>query len=261
MRDVERQIAGMRFGYSGPQARRFVVIPGTSATDEAITQSRDDLAVMTTILNRAANPEKGRRPDLVNGFNDWHGGGGRDLDALLIDGFGAVFLLDVDYPLVATAAEDDKPAEPKNTRDNTWEKTRREVLGQPDLEDDREAEEGPGRAERMFDATRVNELEQRLKESLRHAGNLRGLTTEDWIIVQVMGPQSRPAPGLRSGARSERSQVAHPNRRGGGGSSVLTLRIRKSAVDRLAAEPAELEEFVREVKVSRRLEKASRAGQ
>ena len=251
MRDVERQIGGMRFGFSGPDAQRMLVIP-TTLSEEGVAQSQEDLAVMSTILNRAARPERNRKPDVLLELRDWRWGGGRDLDALLLEGYGAVFLLNVDFPLLAPAVPEEKPAEPKVAADNTWEKTRREVLGQP--EDELLPDEEQPRPDRAYDANRVSELEQRLKEALRHAGNLRGLTSEDWIIVQVSGSGPARSVWKRTTGKgpegpTRKLESARP------GHSVLTLRVRKSAVDSLAAGKTQLEEFLRDVQITRRWEK------
>ncbi len=256
MRDAERQLNGFRFGFAGPDARRIEVIPSDSATEDAIRQSRDDLAVMATILGRAANPDRGRRSDLLVELKDWRVGGGRDLEAIQIEGYGAIFFLGVEYPLVAPSAPEEKPAEAKSSRDTTWEKTRRELLGpggEPaDDDPDMEPDAPPARA---FDPNRVAQLEQRLKEALRHAANLRGLGAEDWIVLQVTGPgpDSRPGKSSASGSPVDRYGRLGFVRRGGG-STQLVLRIRKSAADKFSGGGTSLAEFVKEIKVSRRVE-------
>jgi hypothetical protein len=261
-REVERQLAGLRIGFSGPEARRLAVIPADAASDEALAESRDDLAVMSTLLSRAAQPDRGRRGDLLLELNDWKLGGGRDLEALQIDGYGAVFFVGVDYPLVAPATAEPPKDEPKTTQDNTWEKTRRELLGggapDPDeSEPDQPRDEGPQAT--PFDPERVLQLEQRLKEALRHAANLRHLGSEDWIIVQVTGRSATPRPGagagfaIFGGGPGGAGLISGPPPRGG--SSQMILRVRKSAAENLAAGRLKLEDFVREVKVSRRAEK------
>lgn len=261
-REVERQLAGMRIGFSGPEARRLAVIPADTASDEVLDQSRDDLAVMATILNRAAQPDRGRRGDLLLELNDWKLGAGRDLEALQIDGYGAVFFVGVDYPLVAPAPAETQPVEPKTPQDNTWERTRRELLGggssdPNELEPDHPMDEGPQAA--PFDPERVRQLEQRLKEALRHAANLRHLGGEDWIIVQVAGRSASSRSGAAGGFAFFGGGMGGATMVSGkpprGGTTQMILRVRKSAADNLAAGRVKLEDFVREVKVSRRAEK------
>lgn len=261
-REVERQLSGLRIGFSGPEARRLAVIPADAASDEALAESRDDLAVMSTLLSRAAQPDRGRRGDLLLELKDWKVGGGRDLEALQIDGYGAVFFVGVDYPLVAPAPVEPPANEPKTVQDNTWEKTRRELLGgsasHPDESDsDQPTDEGP--PETPFDPDRVRQLEQRLKEALRHASNLRHLGSEDWIIVQVTGRSATPRPGAGAGFAFFGGGAGGPAMISGKppreGTSQMILRVRKSAAENLAAGRSKLEDFVREVKVSHRAEK------
>ncbi|HRI13809.1 MAG TPA: hypothetical protein PLX89_12480 [Verrucomicrobiota bacterium] len=256
MKDVERQISGLRFGYSGPEARRLLVIPNEDATEDAVVESRNDLAVMATILSRAAHPEKPRRGDMLFEIDGWRAGNGRELEALMLDGYGAVFLLGVDYPLVKPPSGTEAKSEPKSKADNTWERTRREVLGRNDPDDAADDTDGDDDSTaRKFDSEQVNALQQRLIEALRHAGNLRGLTPDNWIVVQVtaQAPPGMSADNALVGPGGGRV-VFH--RREQRGTSVLTLRVKKSAVDAFAANRMKLEEFSQAVQVSRRLEKA-----
>jgi hypothetical protein len=164
------------------------------------------------------------------------------------------------WPFTLTPTKD-----PKTPQDNTWEKTRRELQGlgssDPDEPDsDHPADDGPPGV--PFDPERVRQLEQRLKEALRHAANLRHLGNEDWIIVQVTGRSARSRPGVGAGfgffdggagggMGGGAMMSGKPPR---GASSQMILRVRKSAAENLAAGRLKLEDFVREVEVSRRAE-------
>ncbi len=248
-RDLEllRELKGPAFGYSGPQARRLLVIPGANVADDTIAALQEDLTIMATILDRTVHLNQEPWPDRLLGgvkLRPWRYDTGRELEAILIDGYGAIFLLEVDFPLIDTPTPEAKPAGSKTSHDTTWEKTRREILGQPGGDPE------TLQPQSVYDASRVNELEQRLKEALRHAGNLRGLTPEDWIIVQVTGRAPTQQVFQEAiGADSYRTGYVKL------ADSVMTLRVRKSAVDNFAADRMKLDDFVRDVKVSRRLEK------
>lgn len=248
-RDVEL-LQGLSSTFGESQARRLLIIPGANTTEDDLATRLEDLTVMATILDRAARPDQERRPDRWLGdlrLGAWRTDNGREHDAILIEGYGAIFLLAVDFPLVDTPTPEEKSAEFQSSRDTTWEKTRREILGQPDED---QAMLQPSSA---YDAARVNELERRLKEALRHAGNLRGLSPNDWIIVQVTGrTPAQQAKILKEPVGFSRHNITGYVKLA---DSVMTLRVRKSAADIFAEDGMKLDDFVREVKVSRRLEK------
>ena len=56
---------------------------------------------------------------------------GRGTQGLYLDGYGALFFLRVDYPLVPTEKEETAQAKAKDPADSVWSQTVREMSGQP----------------------------------------------------------------------------------------------------------------------------------
>ena len=268
MKDVQHHLAGMRLGFNGADATRLLVVPDGKAGEAGVSQTREDLAVMSHILQRALDPEKPRRnSNFLFELDGWHGGARRDLDAMQLDGFGAVFLLDVDYPLVAPPDPAAKPDAPKAAADTTWEKARRELSGAGDEDHDADADddEAPRRSGPPYDAERVAKLRQRLTECLKHAANLRALTPAQSVVVIVTGraPAADRAGGRtiynmdpKLAARYGLMPKAEADAAGGrGATSVMTLRVKKTAVDDFAAGKLTAEQFAREVNVTERIDR------
>lgn len=256
MREVERRLSGMRFGYSGPSANRSLILPAPGSDPAQVGQIREELAVMSRILTRVANPETdpGHRPLFNLEFGPAVWGNPSGLDALYLDGYGAVFIVPVKHPLVApprSKPDSDGKAQP-STRDETWERTRRELAGDPD--EPAETDAPPS----SFDPDRVAQLQRDLTTALRHAANLKCVKTGETVTVMVLGrPGPSPAPGAPGRRNGHPGTLSiEPGPAGVGGTSVLTLRASRADIDALRAGSLDEPAFARRVQVESRMEPA-----
>ena len=106
-------------------------------------------------------------------------GGVKNLE---IDGFGAVFLLNVNFPLVGPVA---KPSEgvTNEVSNSTWDEARRELYGPPPgAENDAFVE-----PREEYDSKRVEKLKGTLLEALKNASNMRNLKPNETVTVVVTG--------------------------------------------------------------------------
>lgn len=275
LRTTERAItraaeAGRSMAYRLTSGGRpsVLVLSGAKLEGVAMETLSEGLAVMSRLLGKAS--AGGDSEEKVR-FGGFLGLGGRDLDAMYLDGFGALFLLDVGFPLVPPAeASEEKSGNPV---DAEWEEARREV---------REARGlggiigawVPGHEEIQggrYQEARVEKLKRSLIQALRHAANLEGVAGNETIAVTVFGPAALEAGGgvaesggRRGGARSSQQtvvvrdsnlRVLTEDHRGGGvgaTGSMLTLRVKKSEADALAKGQLGEEEFAKRVQVSAR---------
>lgn len=214
-----RAVSSMRFGLSGPAASRLLVIPGTGERKAPISQTRAELAIMSRLLTKAANPESNTRANFRFDFGGVSFGEHRELDALYLDGYGAVFLIDVDYPLVAPPKLATSGSKDTNATDAAWEAARREVTGAPTpgergrsgvrtftrggggggmtgfgMFGGGSAMGGGTPAEVEYQADRVKQLTDRLIGALRHASNIKSMSTTDKLVVHVHGQAARNHP-------------------------------------------------------------------
>lgn len=264
--DMKRQFSQMRVNFNGPASIRTLLVPGDGTTPEQIGHLREELAIMSRIFTKAGDPEAGKHGGFRFNFVGLGGGHGTDLDALYLDGYGAVFPLDVDFPLVAPAKAAEKKAEPKADKDAAWEKARRELAGGQEEEesDDDSGDKNPA----PFDAEKVAALRTRLTEAFRHAANLKSVRPEEQIVLVVSSTASRSG-GQPEGAHKIITRVlssgssgssigsgknvnifAVPENNGGPGHQQLTLRVKKSEVDAFAAGRLSAEEFRKKVSTS-----------
>ena len=203
---------------------------------------------VATVLEKAV----GRAPEGRSYFAGVFGGGaGRNPDAYYLDGFGALFLLRVDFPLAAPVEA--KAEEGPAATDRTWEATRRELregtAGDPPIWDVLGARAFHGEFPE-YDGGRVGELRGALVQSLRHASNLAVLKPEETVAVTVFGPpagrEDRPVKaGKRRGTGAGAGDGPEDDAAKG---TTLTLRARKADIDAFAGGKLTPEEFAKRVR-------------
>jgi hypothetical protein len=258
MKNVERQIkvaqahAGQvgstlkrAFGAGFANSSEAPLIVATSPLDAtALAELREDLIVMGKLVNDAVTDNRDevavhRAMGIVVNWLP----GGATTGNLYIAGHGAVVQTSVHYPLApAKQEETTKPAEtPKNS---AWESARRELFG-------RELEEAevvfPPERREEYDAGRVETLKKNVLKALANAGNFRRLDDDETVTAVV---RSRTTP---------RSQVFMFRSHDGAGKTpttsneaegTLTIRIKKSDANALAAGKITEDEFRKRAKVA-----------
>jgi len=249
-------------GFRRGEGNRTLVLPSGTAAPESLTEGHEDLSVMSRILNKVV--EKESRRSSLRGFAFSMGETGSNLDAMYLEGYGAVFLLNADFPLVAPPSPNPPKAAAKD-EDPTWERTKRELRGRDGPEEDAF---GGGWStdddQPKYDAEKVEALKRRLIDACKHGKNLRSLKEAEHLTVIVFGKTV--------GKRTQVGRVAFADAEGGtsedassGGisqnivgyvktdsvrQSTLALRVQKSAIDGFAAGTLTAEEFARRVSVS-----------
>lgn len=250
-------VPGLGFNYGlrlpSPPGRVLVVSSGNMDA-RALGNMEEDLAVMSRVLKNAMRPESqeaGPRRHVM-GIEVFTGQPANPLEGLYLDNYGALFMLNVDFPLAAPPVHTEEKAEQPQA-DSSWDEARRELYGQPN--------EGTTsvHAFREYSAEKVNQLKNSLLEALKSATNIRGLKPGDWITVCIFGSTSGPQPGPsvhvthrstgvvissdenKPGPNTRLREIGEPA--AGPSGSTLTIRVKKADVDAFAAGKLNLEEF------------------
>ena len=273
-RQAKRHFEEIRVGFSGAQSDRQLVLPSDDASPESVTALREELAIMARLFAKAADPENGKRSVFRVDLRQFGLGKGRDIDALYLDGYGAVFLLAVDFPLVEAPKAAEKKDGAKSDKDAAWEQARRELAGKDaDLGGDLERDDDQEPAK--YDADKVAGLRKRLAETFRHAANLKSVKAGELVVVQVTGKATRASHGSaridpNTGIPGNRPKGMDPvlaRRYGldaaptmspteGPTTATLTFRAKKSDVDAFAAGRLSAEEFGKKLTGATREENA-----
>jgi len=171
---------GPMLGRTG--GRKVLVIPDSKVEAEDLDAITQDLLVMSHILDERF---KGSRTikGMFTDFGDFFGRDNRSTEAIYMQGYGVVFLMEVNFafspPLKPEVQKDEETAEQV---DPTWQRAREQIFspraprpGMPGF-----SGQGPGLVE--FD-----QLKGELIETLKHAANIRNLSPDEWIILTVIG--------------------------------------------------------------------------
>lgn len=244
-----------------PQA---LIVPAEEASESKLAELREDLAVFSRILGKAAGDERRRGQDMALGIVVSTFPTLRRPEALYLEGYGAVLLLSVPFPLAAPAAEKDAPASDKPA-DSLWERTRQELFGggpggpTPPGADPFRGEFWerilPDAKGAPYDARRVEKLQRDLVEALQHGTHLRHVRPEEYLVVVVTGASAAPRHEVRVERRLGRGGTAETRREqviagtGVPGAETLVLRVKKAEADALAAGKISFEEFRQRVSV------------
>ena len=115
--------------------------------------------------------------------------GSDDIQTIYLQGYGALFLMTVDYPLLAPV---EKKVEPKEKAgDDVWEKARQEIKsgkqGIFSIAQDKFLLSTSEKSAQKYNQEKVENLKQTLLESLRHAGNMGHVDDSEWITIHVTG--------------------------------------------------------------------------
>ncbi len=199
-------------------SRRVLVIPDTDVKPEELDALTQDLLVMSHILDERF---KGSRTikGVFTDFGDFFGRDNRSTEAIYMQGYGVVFLMEVNFtfspPLISEEQKDEETAEDV---DPTWQRARQQIFS-PKAPRPGFSEQGPG-------LVKFDQLKKELIETLKHAANIRNLTPDEWIIVTVIG-QARQPGGMyedyyrsaapRSGLSRSRGRSSSSSRGGYGG--------------------------------------------
>lgn len=169
-----------------------LVVPGPDLKPETLAAITQDMMVMCRIFDKTLYPTArstgaslyvhqgdlpllGRLPAQQTGRTQ----------GLYLEGYGAVFFIHVDFPIVPPAPQKEEP-QPQESADRVWSQALDELRGKQDARETAEAA-------MPYDATKVENLKTSLIKTLRHAVNIR-IPSQDWIAV-VVGGQNQPSAG------------------------------------------------------------------
>jgi hypothetical protein len=207
---------------------------------------------------------------------DFFGRGSRATEAVYLQGYGVLFLMEVNIPLSSPpkAKEQDKD-ESATKADSVWKQAQQEIF-QPSVYRNKRVLNSA----EIYDAEKVEELKSRLIKALKHAANMKNLEPDELIILTVIGKGRSYPGGVYSygrtggggyssglseyegvGAANVRRSYSRTGRnpysvtrstRGGTGSAsstVLTIRAKKSDIDAFAKGDLDYDKFREKVQI------------
>ncbi len=238
----------------GPNAAAGVlVVPKDGLDPKGLNEIEEDLKVMAHILEKAVGrDDKGHRAMGIWIQNSVLGSPAIPRN-LYLDGYGAVFLLNVNFPLEAPSGKRPE-VESKEDPGSEWEEARRELYHGPGA--------GPGIELNLpgllnpkglpteeYDADKVEQLKRNVINALKNASHIRGLKSDETVSVIVNGrsgmPGSRIVIKKVLPGRSGQAFAGHNEMRG----SKMVLRAKRADIEAFQKERLNSEEFRKKVTI------------
>jgi hypothetical protein len=170
------------------------VIPNTEIKTEDLAVITQDLQVMAHIFHKIFTG-----PQLVEGifmnYGDVFGRGSRATEAVYLQGYGALFLMEVNIPLSSPPkAKETEKDENTEKADSVWNQAKQEVFHPSPYSKTRVTD-----PTESYDEKKVEELKSRLIKALKHAANMKNLEPNDSIILTVIGKGLKSNPFVSYG--------------------------------------------------------------
>jgi hypothetical protein len=179
-RTLTRQRATGYETAAAPSAKtRVIVVPTTEVKDEEFEALTEDIRVMSHILQKEFQ-ESQTAPGVFVDYGGFFGGPDRTIEALYIQGYGALFFIEVDFPLVIPPQPPQQQTEkPTEHVDPIWRQAQDEIMSAQDPTAGLRPQ--PQREQRTAD-----ELKSNLIKALKHASNIRYLKPEESVTLTVI---------------------------------------------------------------------------
>jgi len=229
-----------------------LVIPTAELKTEELVTMTEDMTVMSRIFEK--NLEQARIPTARGSlwvsshdpFAALLGAGGGAIQSMYLQGYAALFLMKMDFPLSPPPQAEQKQEEEtkKEETDLVWQQMRREMYEPQDTK--RHKTEQP---EEKYDAEKVENLKTTLVTALKHAANIRSLKQDELVILAVAGSggsagetatiTTSSAVMVDGHARIVQQQPASS----GSSQTVIVIRAKKSDIDSFAKNALDYEQF------------------
>lgn len=240
---------------------RPLIMQFTPGEASFVSGMEEDLAIMTRVFEKALGQVREATSVSKLGIQMMLTGGAPSIRASYLEGFGALFMIKVNFPVVemSAAVENKTAAAPSSD----WEQAKRDLAG------------GGARSEYaidsnpQYDPNLVSNLTKSLIKTLNNAAHIRQLKPDDFIAVTVFGsPASTALAQLRMTATRDNEtkdssaavagatpslHLTAKNNKGGGyfafrtptasQGTVLAFRVKRADVDAFAKGELTLEQF------------------
>ena len=263
-------MVGAMTGFGSKATASPLVILADKPEGARLAETQEDLNILSRILEQASLRDRERSDPMAMGITVSTFAAPSHPQALYLEGYGAVFMLNVPFPLAAppekAVKKADKPA------DSTWERTKRELYGPPDgasaakpmmdlrmmlrygLMPKGLKVQGPIE-DAQYDPAKVEDLKRGLLDALKNASNLRHVGADEQIVVAVSssGGSSMQVRTVQidRGGRSSGTAVSKVDAgKGTMPGSTLVIRIKKGDADDFAAGKLDQAGFAERAKIA-----------
>lgn len=204
---------------------RTLVVPAGQAKWADLAPIAKDMGIMSRIFDKNLSKEFG--DDFQRSFGNVLFYGGTTAQGVYLEGYGVLFLLRVRFPVAAAPPQEEVVERP--AVDTVWVDVEQELFG---------------KGVPNYDATKVENLQKTVLETLKHAANIRNLKPEESIAVAVLGDalsgDSRISAVTLGGHPYSLAGRALGDETSG---TVLTVHVKRADVDAFARGQLSFEDF------------------
>jgi hypothetical protein len=271
--DLVKKVRSLSFGSRSGSAGTVLVIPSQQTRTEDLIAINEDMNVMSRIFEKNLEQDRIKTatsniflPGRRNAYGILLGSSRGQIQSMYLQGFGALFLMNVDFPLTppSEVQEEEKETQKAEQGDPVWQQTRQQMF-EPEKVDRRRRTDRP---EEKYDAEKVENLKTTLIKALKHAANIRSLKPDESVILTVAGSgqatgttiaTARVLPGegqmviVEKDAYGTKTQKIVPGTSleniGLSSPSVLVIRTKKSNIDEFSKGDLDFEKFRQLVKL------------
>jgi len=257
---VERELA-LLGNSSITSVGSSLIVPRKEADSKDLAETEEDLAVMSHLLDKAAvsKDDKGTHAMGITVHNLRSGSIPR---SLYLEGYGALFFLNVNYPLIAPPAKKDD-SQTKEETNAEWENARRELFQpssfSPDMKfysfdtDGAFAFSSNGAVEE-YNADKVEDLKSNLITALKNAAHIRKLANDETVTVIVSGRSAADPKGATrktSSSNSGRGSNVWKTRSSSADAkgTRLIVRAKKSDIEAFQKQKTSADDFRKQVTI------------
>ena len=262
---------GLSFGSRTGSAGTILVIPSEQTKTEDLLAINEDMNVMSRIFEK--NIGQARSSTAYGGvfgprndpFSMYMGAGRGGIQSIYLQGFGALFLMKVDFPLSPSPEMQDEEKETIQAEegDSVWQQMRQQIYEPVKFERGHRTD----RPEKQYDAQEVENFKTTLIEALKHATNIRSLKPDESVILTITGSGQATGTTITAVTRSGDNQIIVQERTNDGKTitkvisgtsldgiglsspSILVIRAKKSDIDEFAKGDIDFDQFRQRVKL------------
>ncbi|NQT02555.1 MAG: hypothetical protein HQ580_11065 [Planctomycetes bacterium] len=231
---------------------KVLVIPTAEIKHQDMVTLMEDMTVMCRIFDK-----KLAQSNLVPGMHfigrmTFPSLGDRSMGAMYVQGYGALFMTTVDFPLSPPPQTEEQEETEEEDADPVWEQMKQEMFSPEEA-----VRYTPDRQGEKYDARKVKNLKSTLIKALVHTANIRGLKPDELVVLTVTGKAGRsPNVVIQANLSTSSYIVSDKNKniirmyKGGlpdelaySFQTVLIIRAKKSYIDAFAQNKVDFDQF------------------
>ncbi len=163
--------------------RKVLIIPAEEVKVEDLTAIWQDLYVMSRIFDRKFSKGSRLVREVFPDYGDFFRQDSHATEAIYLQGYGALFLMEANFPLTAPPKPKEKEAQKtEEPADPIWQRAKQEIFD-PMIR----TTSMISQPEEKYDAEKIEEMKKELITSLKHASNIRNLKSNEWVLLTVTG--------------------------------------------------------------------------